>query len=170
MSQAAGRIRFTAPSPQPWNRPDHDVKPGRLRIALVRALKPRSKRVVRAGRTANLPLFSVATSGTWSLAEVTVATHVLLAALLSRPSPPRQGQAARGRCASPDTTATAEGGQPSRRTGRTRSRSPAWAGPRFAGPLAAINLGDEPSLTVICGHSAPQVRPCDRTGLYRFPS
>src|ERR1700751_2651903 len=103
MSQAAGRIRFTAPSPQPWNRPDHDVKPGRLRIALVRALKPRSKRVVRAGGPATLSLFSVATSGTGSVAEATVAPHALLASRSSRPSPPRQGQAARGRCVSLDT-------------------------------------------------------------------
>src|SRR6201989_585071 len=137
MSQARGRIRFTAPSPQPWNRPDHDVKPGRLRIALVRALKPRSKRVVRAGRTANLPLFSVATSGTWSLAEVTVATHVLLAALLSRPSPPRQGQAARGRCVNLDTTATARGMAAIKEDGEEQHAVTSVGRPRrFAGPLA----------------------------------
>ena len=30
------------------------------------------------------------------------------------------------------------------------------------GHWRAINVGNERSLTVICGHSAPQVRPCDR--------
>jgi len=31
-----------------------------------------------------------------------------------------------------------EGWEPSRRTGRTRTRPPAWAGPRFAGPLTSV--------------------------------
>ena len=150
---------------------DHDVKPGRLRIALVRALKPRSELVVRAGRTANLPLFSVATSGTWSLAGVTVATHVLLAALLSRPSPPRQGQAAGGRCTSLDTTATARGMGAIKEdgedqdavtgVGRTTVRR------AIGRPLTSVTSGLS---MVIRGHAAPQVRPCDRLGLYRFPS
>jgi hypothetical protein len=41
---------------------------------------------------------------------------------------------------------------------------------RPPGHLRAINPGDERSLTVTRGHPAPQVRPCDRPGQYRFPS
>jgi hypothetical protein len=62
---------------------------------------------------------------------------VLLAARLSRPSPPSQGQAARGRFASLDTAATApRDGSYRLGRGRARARRSAQAGPRFAGPLA----------------------------------
>src|SRR6185369_4629773 len=139
MSQAAGRIRFTAPSPQPWNQPDHDVEPGRLCICAAQSTKA-TFGTGGQGRV-ELPtflLFRVATSGTWSLAEVTVATHVLLAALLSRPSPPRQGQAARGRCVSLDTTATARGMAAIKEDGEEQDAVTSVGRPRsrFAGPLA----------------------------------
>jgi len=61
---------------------------------------------------------------------------VLLAARLSRPSPPCQGQAARGRFASLDRRARPEDGSYRGGRGRTRARPSAQAGRRFAGPLA----------------------------------
>ena len=106
--------------------------------ALLRALKPRSELVVRGGSNCQPSAFRVVISGTWSLAEVTVATHVLLAALLSRPSPPRQGQAARGRCVSLDTTATARGMAAIKEDGEEQDAVTSVGRPRsrFAGPLA----------------------------------
>ena len=71
---------------------------------------------------------------------------VLLAARLSRPSPPCQGQAARGRFASLDPASSARGWQLSRRTGGTRARPSAQAGRRFAGPLTPATSGLSRSL------------------------
>jgi hypothetical protein len=44
------------------------------------------------------------------------------------------------------------------------------ASTKTAGPLAAINPGDEQSLTATPGQAGPQVRPCDRPGRHKFPS
>ena len=140
-------------------------------FALVRALKPRSKLGSGAGSNCQPSAFRESDIRHLVSGEVTVATHVLLAALLSRPSPPRQGQAAGGRCTSLDTTATARGMGAIKEdgedqdavtgVGRTTVRR------AIGRPLTSVTSGLS---MVIRGHAAPQVRPCDRLGLYRFPS
>ena len=75
---------------------------------------------------------------------------VLLAARLSRPSPPCQGQAARGPFASLDPASSARGWQLSRRTGATRARPSAQAGAAvrraISGPLTQATSGLSRSL------------------------
>ena len=186
MSQAAGRIRFTAPSPQPLTGliifADHDFRPGRLRICAGQSTKASFKTGGQGqGRTANLPLFKESNirhlvSGRSDCSRRTSSSLLYRLGRVRRVKAKPHAVAARALT----RRLRLEGWQPSRRTGRSRTRSPAWAdhGHGSPGHWRAINVGNERSLTVICGHSAPQVRPCDRLGLQipelivrvRFPS
>ena len=148
---------------------DHDVKPGRLRICAGQSTKASFETGGQGqGRTANLPLFKESNirhlvSGRSDCSRRTSSS------LLYRLGRVRRVKAKPHAVAAQALTRRLrlEGWQPSRRTGEDQD---AVTSVGRTTVRRAINVGDERSLTVICGHSAPQVRPRDRLGLYRFPS
>src|SRR5436190_18015034 len=121
---------------------DHEVKPGRLRICTGQSTKPRSKPVVRGEVELPASAFREVTTGTWSLAEVTLADA----------RPPRCSIVA----------ATARGVAAIEEDGEDQ-------GAAISAGQAAVRRAISVPLTPVRpfshGHSripGPQVRPCDR--------